>query len=262
MKSLRNAALAATLPFLLHACAKSSAGPVTAYLAKGPVTGAQCELRQAHGNVLLAGPVTSEAGHVSFGVLNHHGLAYVACQGGTYVDELSGKTYDIGSGMLRAAKVIAGRAHFVVTPITEIAVKRAVGMSKKGALEDGLVAQFNQKTADDFGLAHVDIVSENPTDPRNQAINNTPAGWYGAVLAGLSGLLNDEAGIDLYAADEAAIVSVDPVLDKILDRLSDPEQQSALTPDMAQELLGLSDPEALPNPAPTEVIAGIIGGMG
>ncbi len=263
MKSLRNAVLAVILPFLLHACAKSSAGPVTAYLAKGPVTGAQCELRKAHSNKVLAGPVTSEDGHVSFGVLNYHGLAYVACQGGSYVDELSGKTFDIGAGTLRSAKVIAGPAHFVVTPITEIAVKRAVGMSKQGVLEDDHVAKSNRKTADDFGLGHVDIVSENPTDPRNHAIENTPAGWYGAVLAGLSGLVNSEADLALYAADEAAIVSIDPMLDKILDRLADPAQDDVLAPAMIEELVDLlPSTEAKPVTAPTEVIAGIIGGMG
>ena len=263
MKSLRIAALAATLPILLHACAKTAEGPVTAYVAKGPVTGAQCELRRASDEAVIAGPIKSEAGQVDFGVISHNGLGYVTCQGGTYHDEINGHQISLGQGVLRSAKMISGGAHFVVTPITEIAVRRALAKSQKGRLESRYVAQFNQEVADYFGLSRVDITGDNPTDIREQAVDDTPSGWYGVVLAGLSGLIGRESNMDhLNLGDSSSVIHIDLVLNQIIQRLSDLDQSDLLTDNLAEELFDLSTLEALPGPVTTGILAGIIGGLG
>lgn len=262
MKSLRHAALAATLPFLLHACSKSSAGLVTAYVAKGPVTGAQCELRRAANDTVVAGPVESEAGQVSFGVLNYHGLAYVACQGGTYRDEVSGHELSLRQGTLRAAKMVSGAAHFVVTPVTEIAVKRALAASGKNTLEEKHVAQANQATADYFGLSRIDIVTDNPTDVTEQAVNNTPEGWYGAVLASLSGMLFKESGLAQLPIADSSVIDVAIPLDVMTSRLSDPANNEASLDGLSSQLHDLAKPGTVPNPVPYDILAGILGGIG
>ncbi len=259
MKPLRNAALAATLPFFFYACAKSNQGePVTAYVVKGPVTGAQCKLHRADNHSVLAGPVASKQGHVDFGASSHQGLAYVVCQGGTYIDEISGREFDLGKSELRAAQAISGPAHFVVSPVTEIAVKRALIASETLTAEN--VAQANKDTADYFGLGHVSIVTENPADITKQAAENTPAGWYGTVLAGLSGLTMQESGLDRVSLTDSSIVYIGSSLNVTASRLSDPVKNKGLLDDLRVQLNGLT--KITPNPVSDVILSGIMSGLG
>ena len=263
MKTLRNAACAATLPFFFYACANNSdQGPsgsaITAYVAKGPVTGAQCKLHQASNDKVLAGPVESKEGHVDFGAVSYQGLAYVACQGGNYIDEISGYTFNLGTGELRSAQVISGATNFTVTPVTEIAVKRAYAADPEGTLTAANVAQSNKDTADYFGLSHVDIVTENPADITRQAAEDTPAGWYGAVLASLSGLVVSESGMDELT--EKSIVDIGIPLRQMVSRLSDPAKNNALLDSLIVELNGLTNIK--PNPVSDVILSGITVGLG
>ena len=267
-KRLLHTALAATLPLLLHACAKTEGDPVTAYVSKGPVTGAQCTLYQAgKDKEPLAGPVTSRSGHVDFGVVVFNGLAYVSCQGGTYLDEINGLNLSLGQGVLRAAKNIeSGSTHFSVTPVTEIAVKRALAKSENGILESPYVTQANQEIADYFGLSHIDIVTQNPTDIARHTAGNTAAGWYGAVLTSLSGLLSTEVDLANLYTDGLGIIDIAQPLNTITDDLSDSEKREASLTSLQAEIYKLRKTRSatLPNsdPISDEILVDIIDGLG
>lgn len=176
------ASLIAAVPLLLlSACTDDISGSVDAYVAKGPVTGATCNLYRADTNELLAGAATSSDGFASFGNVAFAGVGYVSCTGGTYTDEATGSSKNL-SGTLRSGKRFSGSTTFVVTPLTEIAMTKA---EAAGGVEAN-IESFNNSVANEFGLGAVAITEIIPADLNTSVAQDDPAGWYGTVLAAIS----------------------------------------------------------------------------
>ena len=101
----------------------SAAGPIiSAYLTKGPVTGASCTLRMDDGTALTG---TSANGMVRFGASTYSGESTVECAGGTYVDEASGKTVKLTETLRTRVTLNNATKTAIVTPLTEIAMRLA-----------------------------------------------------------------------------------------------------------------------------------------
>ena len=256
IQKVRGAALAVTLPLLLHACAQSSGGAITAYVAKGPVDNASCTLYRGDTHEHLAGPAQSEAGNVDFGNLNYYGVAYVSCTGGQYKDEFSGQESSLSNVTLRSAKFIKGAAHFVVTPITEIAVRDALD-DGNGQLNQANVTQANQGVAGLFGLASTDIVSVKPANTLEEQVADTESGRYGAALAAFSGVV-------MGGADKVSgVLSVSNKLKALLKDWSEgPANEGFDAENFAEKLSGLTDANRTEGIVPGDVVANIIAGLG
>ncbi len=192
--TMRKASLIAALPLLLNACADDITGPVNAYVAKGPITGSECRLFRADNNTQLAAAGETVNGFVDFGNVAFSGVGYVECTGGSYEDEATAGTVDASGLTLRSAKRFAGGTTFIVTPLTEIAVRKAEAAS--GGIEAN-AENFNNSVADNFGLSALDITSVQPTDLSTTPAQNNPEGWYGTVLAGISQLDMTNTGEDI-----------------------------------------------------------------
>ncbi len=192
--TMRKASLIAALPLLLNACADDITGPVNAYVAKGPITGSECRLFRADNNTQLAAAGETVDGFVDFGNVAFSGVGYVECTGGSYEDEATAGTVDASGLTLRSAKRFAGGTTFIVTPLTEIAVRKAEAAS--GGIEAN-AENFNNSVADNFGLSALDITSVQPTDLSTTPAQNNPEGWYGTVLAGISQLDMTSTGEDI-----------------------------------------------------------------
>jgi hypothetical protein len=192
--TMRKASLIAALPLLLNACADDITGPVNAYVAKGPITGSECRLFRADNNTQLAAAGETVEGFVDFGNVAFSGVGYVECTGGSYMDEATAGTVDASGLTLRSAKRFAGGTTFIVTPLTEIAARKAEAAS--GGIEAN-VENFNNSVADNFGLSALDITSVQPTDLSTTPARNNPEGWYGTVLAGISQLDMTNTGEDI-----------------------------------------------------------------
>ena len=212
----------------LAACGSSgssSVSTITAYVAKGPVDNASCTLHLATNHAQVAGPASSTNGVVEFGDIVESGLMYVSCTGGTYTDEATGELAEAGT--LRAVKNVQGDTEFVVTPVTEMAVRIAEIMN--GIAADGEAA--NALVADHLGLANVDILSVRPTDLNVTPAGDDAAGWYATVLNAISLAAADPDGdgndlsvdaptiltMDALISELANAVKQDSVADTVLD---------------------------------------------
>lgn len=251
---MRRIALVIILPLLLHACADSGQGSITGYVMKGPVSGSVCTLYRGDNNQRLAGPVTSEEGSISFGRLNYHGVAYVTCQGGTYMDEINGLVSHIPGIEMRAARFVQGPTHFTVTPLTELAVRYAERM---GGLSQKNVEKANYEMGDRFGLSKVDIVATIPASILDEQATDTAAGWYGIVLAGLSKVLTKDmdlnaVGEPVYMADELA-----KLLDGWADMEKDPTTLMTLRNALNSLVLSEDTKDKVAEAAVVKVIAGL-----
>ena len=255
IKKARGVALVVALPVLLHACAEGTGGSVTAYVAKGPLTGSACTVHRGDTGERLAGPMLSEAGHVAFGSLSYRGVAYVACQGGKYHDELSNQHSSMSDVTLRAAKYMKGAAHFVVTPMTEVAVRYAINRGN-GQLDRDNVEQANQKVAGLFGLSDTDIVAEQPINVPSEHATDTTAGRYGVALAALSGTVMGDLD------QTSGILPVSNELETVLQAWSDPASRRLDIPNLVDKLNTLTDDEHTADAVPTDVTAKIIAGLG
>ena len=201
----------------LAACGSSgnsSVSTITAYVAKGPVNGASCTLHMATNHEQVAGPASSTNGVVEFGDIVESGLMYVLCTGGTYTDEATGAVATAGA--LRAVKNVQGDTEFIVTPVTEMAVRIAETMN--GIAVDGEAA--NALVADHLGLANVDILSVRPTDLNVEPAGDDAAGWYAIVLNAISLAAADSDGdgtIDTDPPEAPTILSMDGLMSELAD---------------------------------------------
>jgi hypothetical protein len=261
-KTMRGVALAATLPLLLHACAYSDGAEVTAYVTKGPLNGSECTLYRAETNDALVGPVTSESGYVSFGMLNYHGLAYVACTGGTYTDEVNGQVADIDSVTLRAAKPISGKTHFIITPLTEIAVRHALALGDNRFEQDN-VQKANAEITDRFGLGDTVIVADNPTNIRDENAIDNASGRYGILMAAFSKLIMEGEGSDVVLPIDG-VVSVGEKLEALLadflNKVTDKQALISISDALNMLVLSENMKEAIPIDVTIRMLKGFGGG--
>lgn len=170
-------------------------GVAIAYVNKGPVTDASCNLFNAAKNK-LGGPVKSVGGVVTFSDVKlprSEGKVLVECTGGTYTDEATGGT--------RTAPTLRGVANaesptsatIIVTPFTELAVRKS-----KATFTDFF--EQAEKIATAMGIPGVNISTVRPTDLNTTVAANDEAGKYATALAALSQLVKEgTAGSTLTA---------------------------------------------------------------
>ena len=205
---------------------------------KGPVTGASCGLFDVDGNGTKGEEIAqaqSNEGLVEFGdVTAFSGVALVECDGGTYVDEATGNT--LSAPMIRAVVDVTGNARFSVTPLTEMAVQRAM---TAGDLASA-IATHNQNVADAFGL-DFDLTLTTPIDASTAGTDVDPAGRYGIALALISQLHADEnRPLPALLADLAEGIGTQGFAANILQSLANAElglRQSGFAENMNTQLL-------------------------
>lgn len=196
MRKIIKSVVLALLAITLAACdSKSTDSGATAFISKGPVTGATCNIYKVAGGVkdgVSLATATSSAGTVDFGDLAYTGIALISCTGGTYTDEATGNT--LNAPVMNSVVTVSTGGHYVMSPLTELAFRLA------GADLQTVIDTHNAAVATQFGLGGIDITSEQPTDLNTAAAGNDNAGKYGSVLAGISQLQNNGTeGADLDA---------------------------------------------------------------
>ena len=220
-RKILHSLLVITLTGALAACgsggnsASSASSTITAYVAKGPVNNATCTLHRATDGALMAGPAASIAGEVDFGDIIESGLMYVSCDGGTYTDEATGKFAT--AGILRAVKNVQGSTEFVITPVTEAAVRLAE--ARGGIAVHGEAA--NAEVADYLGLDGIDIVTVRPTDLNTTAAGDDAAGRYGTLLNAISLAAADEDGDGSIENQTPSASAMDDLIGNIANAVRD-----------------------------------------
>jgi uncharacterized protein YjdB len=175
---------------------------IVANVNKGPVDGANCNLLDSVGNILVANQ-KSVNGRVEFKDVTYTGIMRIECSGGDYTDELDGKNKQLGT--LQVAGV---GSNFVLTPFTTIAYKRIAAAN--GFTNTAKVKAANEDTADELGLDGIDITVILPTDiGGGKTAKDDAAGKYAfAIAAFLQGVVNS-----------TSTVGVDDLIDKVADDL-------------------------------------------
>lgn len=167
---------------------------IGAYVSKGPVTGADCDLLSiSNSGELGAILATGESldGQINFGSeIDYDGPAIIICRGGSYIDEATG--IETVSSILRSVVDVNSNNTFTVSALTEIAVSTA---ESEGNLLSALET-YNNAVASSFGIQG-DITEIKPIDIRGAATGTDEASTYAAALAIIS-QLNSESLLDLH----------------------------------------------------------------
>ena len=164
---------------------------VSSTFIKGLVTGATCELFEVTATGVKSTSVASGStinGIVNFGsTIEYQGTGIIECVGGSYTDEATGNT--LTAPLMRAVVSISGNSSFVVSPLTEIAVRLAEADTNLG----NALTTHNTAVASAFGL-DIDITQVVPLDLNSIAAVNTASGRYGTALALISQLNQNQPG--------------------------------------------------------------------
>lgn len=162
---------------------------ITAQLVKGVVSGASCLLKRVDNDTILSSATSSASGTVNFGSVAYRGAIYVLCSNGAYVDETTGTSTALETVLRSADNYInGGNTHIAVTPLTELAVRRALSL---GGLTVANIAIAGDAVANEFGLGGIDIFKVIPKDINRTHIGSDAAGEYALVLALISKLVQD-----------------------------------------------------------------------
>jgi hypothetical protein len=173
----------------------SSTGGLSAYVADGPVSNANCVLYDPFAVTLS--PITSSAsvnGQVTFTGIPSSYQNYwmlVQCAGGSYFDEATGKTINLPTTQVQQSLFQykgSSTTNVVVTPLTSIASENTL---KNGGIIADYPLQLRQ-TAILLGLGNVDISSVQPIDVNSKSADTSIASQYGIVLAMLSEMMADK----------------------------------------------------------------------
>ncbi|MBF0559148.1 MAG: hypothetical protein HQL08_10250 [Nitrospirae bacterium] len=133
------------------------------------------------GNV-LASTTTGSNGSFMANLGAYNGAMMVQVTGGSYIDEATNKTVQMGSMMLRTAvSNAAGNVTVAVTPITEMAVQYMGTLTSQDMID-----LSNNMMGSKFGIS--DIVHTLPQNVTgsNSAANNSSQTYYGLMLAAMS----------------------------------------------------------------------------
>jgi hypothetical protein len=130
---------------------------------------------------LLTTASTGQDGSFTANLGSYAGPIMVEVTGGSYTDEATGKTVQMGSMMLRTAlSNAAGNVTVAVTPLTETAVQYM-----GSTLTTNMIALANSLIATKFGMS--DIVQTKPHDVSTTAATGQDSQtYYGLMLAAMS----------------------------------------------------------------------------
>jgi hypothetical protein len=177
-----------------------------------PTKGASCTLYNSAG-VALGTSLTGDNGQVDLkGIaLIPRGLVSVACKGGTYTDEATGKLIDLGQMVIRAATIYSGTGPLMMlsSPLSEVAYQLADTNSGDRTVIAKDIVKLNADVATAFGvfLSGVDIISTIPSNANDGAVANDDAGKIGATLAIISQMAatNGNSATEVIGVLKAAI---------------------------------------------------------
>lgn len=135
----------------------------------------------------LGSTVTDAGGSYSLSVGSYTGPVLVEVTGGTYVDEASGLTLPLAIPLRAAVADASGNISVAVTAITELAVRKA------GGLTPAAINQANVSVAGMFGVA--DIIGTQPVDPASSAAAGASLAQkeYALALGGFSKYLQNSS---------------------------------------------------------------------
>lgn len=169
-----------------------SSGTVT----MGAVSGAVISVYELNDDgtrgVLIESTVSGSDGTYALKV-EHAAPVEVVSVGGSYTDEATGETVDLGTSEIRtwAASRISGE-HIGVNALTTIAASRASENAAQGLAT--AIAAANGEVADLFGLSGVDIVATKPddlTDARKPVDETTDTAKLGLAMSTVSQMAKD-----------------------------------------------------------------------
>ncbi|MBF0559828.1 MAG: hypothetical protein HQL08_13730 [Nitrospirae bacterium] len=151
---------------------------------KGPIANGTVSIYAiTNGQVgnLIASTTTGQDGSFTANMGSYTSAMLVQVTGGSYMDEATGKTVQMGSMVLRTALSNAsGNASVAVTPLTETAVQYM-----GNAMTSDMITLANTMMGTEFGVN--DIVHTMPMNvTASSAAGNTSSAYYGMMLAGMS----------------------------------------------------------------------------
>ena len=185
---------------------------VNAYIVKGPVSGASCDIfavdDSGAGVLPSQGTATSDdTGGITFTDVHIADMGLISCTDGTYIDESTGQT--LNAPVLRSVvNVVEGSAEtpapsYVVSPLTEMAVQNAGADLNQFADEAEIInARFGIR----FDTTEVLPTAMGIVDLGADGAEN--ADRYGSVLALISQLDADNADADISAVIEGVATDV------------------------------------------------------
>lgn len=184
---------------LFSGCDKDEETPqsstVSGSAVKGYVDAAKVDVYEylSSGNrgKLLTSTSTDSRGNYQFSV-DYRGPVEIVVSEGSYIDESTGTTVNLGSSELRSIAFLKeGNQKTAVSTLTSIAaeyVKVNATSNIEASIDDA-----NAKIAQEFGLTGIDISKEAPADLSYPVNGFTTAQvQYGAIQAGLSQVVKDK----------------------------------------------------------------------
>ena len=160
---------------------------ITGLASKGPINGGTVKVFAIRDGVVDTsvpiGQGTTNAGNFNIDCGGFKGAVMVEVTGGTFTDEVSGATVTLKSPMHAVfANASTGKKNVAVTPLTELATRRAKGHTK---LSDDVINESNASVATTFNLP--DIVATLP----DSASTDDNKKKYAAACGSFSQLANN-----------------------------------------------------------------------
>lgn len=213
MKRMKFFALALTVGMLAFSCSEDSdESTVSGTAAKGYVANAKVEmyayLESGARGKLLASTVTDTKGNYSARV-RHRGPVEVVVSGGSYKDEASGSTVNMGNHKLRAIVIVnSEKQKAAITALTTIAAAHVDAHASAGI--QTAIANANAKVSTAFGLDGIDLTETIPSDFSFSAITHSQAQLkYGIIQAALSQVIKEQGLAAEKLLDLVADISAD-----------------------------------------------------
>jgi hypothetical protein len=243
----------------------ASTSTVSAFITKGPITGATCNLLDIN-DKLVAGPATSNAGAIQFNAVSYAGDVYTVCSGGSYTDEATGSVVALTAGhvMRSVTQAIGGSSttvNQVVTPLTELVHR---GARTSGDLSSSAMAIKAIEIAEVFGLDGIDIIQIQPSPLETISGNTSDSDRYGIVLAAISQMQEDTGVAPGAPTADELFALITGIEDQINTRSFD-------APKYAQSLINLTvnirtnsnipDAASIRNLASQYTVAGTVSGL-
>jgi hypothetical protein len=213
MKRMKFFALALTFGMLAFSCSDDSdKSTVSGTAAKGYVANANVDvyayIEAGQRGRLLASTVTDAKGNYSVEV-DHKGAVEIIVSNGSYKDEASGNSVNLGTHKLRTiAMVNAKKKVAAITALTTIAAAHVDAHSSAGV--ETAIANANTKVSTAFGLDGINLTETIPSDLSFAAATHGEARIkYGIIQAALSQVIKEQGMAAEKLLDLVADISAD-----------------------------------------------------
>lgn len=196
MKRMKFFALALTMGMLAFSCSDDSEkSTVSGTAAKGYIANANVDVyayaQAGTRGRLLASTVTNAKGEYSVDV-EHKGAVEIVVTNGSYKDEASGATVNLGNHELRTVTMVnAKKKVAAITALTTIAAAHVDAHASAGI--ETAIANANAKVSTAFGLDGIDLTETLPSDLSFAAVTHSEARIkYGIIQAALSQVIKEQ----------------------------------------------------------------------